>query len=548
VKGINVVMMEKTSRERVKGFLKAQGTTVVNEAGEEIILTGWGIGNWLLCEGYMWLAAGIDRFDRPRRIETIVRELSGTVYAEKFWNQFMYNYITREDIRLMAELGYNSVRIPFSWRILMEDEPGITWKEDGFRLIDNCLDWCEEFGIYAFLDLHGAPGGQTGANIDDSVDNLPRLFIDSDSWYKGIELWKKIAKRYCDRWIVGGYDLLNEPIRPESPGYKNCEYLIPKLVQFYEEAIAEIRKIDSKHMFSIEGHHWATDTAIFHKKYDDNMVIHFHRYSCVPSIESYQEYINVSKRLDAPLWLGETGENITEWYSAMYPLAVSLGIGYNLWPWKKMQCTNSPYSINKPEGWDKIIGYIQGGPHPGYEEAQAILDQYLENMKLENCVYNPTVIQSIFRQPGCVVRATDFDTFPGKGVSYSGLRKEGNIYKYRAQSGMHICSITNEPIKRRFAFDCGWDSFVLEMEDGEFAAYSINQVKEGNSVNFEVYSSKDAFITILQDDIEIYEMELPNHNDTIKTPNILLKPSDKSVIKLRLNKGNIQLAAVCFNV
>ena len=29
-----------------------------------------------------------------------------------------------------------------------------------------------------FLDMHGAPGGQTGQNIDDSEADIPELFTD----------------------------------------------------------------------------------------------------------------------------------------------------------------------------------------------------------------------------------------------------------------------------------------------------------------------------------------------------------------------------------
>uniref|UniRef100_UPI0005938DC1 glycoside hydrolase family 5 protein n=1 Tax=Gorillibacterium massiliense TaxID=1280390 RepID=UPI0005938DC1 len=425
-------MFEKTSRSRVKGFLRAEGRKVVNEAGEEIVLTGWGLGNWLLPEGYMWLSRGSE-FDRPRKMERVIRELAGSEYAEQFWTKFREHYVTREDIRLMAELGYNSVRIPFGWRVLMEEEPGIVWKEDGFALLDRCLDWCEEFGVYAFLDLHGAPGGQTGSNIDDCVDDFPRLYTDSDSWLKAIELWKELARRYKDRWIVGGYDLLNEPVRPGLLEDKHPHYFVQRLVDFYEEAISAIRAIDSRHLLSIEGHHWATNTAIFYKRFDENMVIHFHRYACMPGIEAYQPYLEVSERLNQPLWLGETGENSLEWFAAMYPLAVSLDIGYNLWPWKKMQCDNSPYSINKPEGWDEFLAYTTGGAHPGYKRVQQILDGFLENIKVANCDPNPLATDAAFRKPGCRLRGTDFDAFPGKGASFSGFRTEGNLYGYQAQ-------------------------------------------------------------------------------------------------------------------
>lgn len=539
-------MKAKLNQSRVNGYLRAVDRAIVNGEGEEIILSGWGLGNWLLPEGYMWTTDGNSRFDRPQRIEAVIRELTGTKYSEQFWTAFRNNYITREDIRIMAEQGYNSVRIPFNWRILMENEPGINWKEEGFQLIDRCLDWCEEFKLYAFLDLHGAPGGQTGQNIDDSIDDVPRLFIDEDSWNKGIALWKQLADRYKDRWIVGGYDLLNEPIKTPTPG-KDFEYLVPKLVQFYEEAIAAIRTVDTKHMLSIEGHHWATDTSIFFKKYDDNMVVHFHRYTCYPEISSFYEFLEVSERLNAPLWLGETGENLNEWYTALYPLAAELNIGYNLWPWKKMDTTNSPYSVSLPDGWDRIMEYTRGGVHPGYEQASRIFDQYLENMKIGNCRYNAEVTSAVFRIPGCTVRATDFDELPGKGVAYSGLRTEGNHYNYRSRTGMRIVEDSKlEDLQKRFVFDILWDRFVLELQGGEFAVYTINDTTEDSSLSFVYSADQPVSVTVLQDERALVTLNLQASLDKQNIAPVSLCGASTSKIKIKVNAGRMLLEKIIF--
>ena len=153
------MLTQAMDRNRVKGFLHTEGCRVLNGEGEEVILNGWGFGNWLLCEGYMWMCGEGNRFERPRRIEEVVRELTGSDFAERFWKEFRENYITREDVRHLAELGYNSARIPFTSRVLLEEEPGLLWREEGFQLLDRCIDWCEEFGLYVFLDMHGAPGG-----------------------------------------------------------------------------------------------------------------------------------------------------------------------------------------------------------------------------------------------------------------------------------------------------------------------------------------------------------------------------------------------------
>lgn len=529
---------------RINGILHAENNKIVDGQGNEVILTGWGLGNWLLQEGYMWLG-GQPRFDRPRSIERTLEELAGKEYMEKFWKCFYRDYIRREDILYMAELGYNSVRIPINWRVLMEEGPGIVWKEEGFALLDNCFAWCEEAGLYVFLDLHGAPGGQTGSNIDDSIDNVPRLFIDKDSKDKALALWKELAFRYGDRESLGGYDLLNEPIAPPYPGRENFDYLLPELKQFYKDAIAVIREIDKEHLFSLEGMHWSTDVQVFDEKYDDNMVLHFHRYAEFPEKRILDRFIKKAEEWNIPLWLGETGENLNEWYAALYPLSVSLGIGYNLWPWKKMSCTNSPCSINKPADYDVILNYVNGGPHPGFEKAQKILDEYLENIKLENCTLHPEVTRHVFRQAPFTLRATDFDEVPGRGISFSGTKEENPEVEYRTGCGMYI--LEKRPLlEKRFGFDCAADRFALVLSEGEFAEYTISgngSLKiglelEAESTGRAAVEAKIAGEVIAEKMIDLgtgpleAELEIPD--------------SDKVTVRIKMLEGSMELGRLCF--
>lgn len=477
----------------MNGFLCSNGRRVINNDGE-IILRGWGLGNWMLPEGYMWLADNIKRFDRPRRIERVIEELVGKEYAEEFWDKFYQKYIKREDILYMSELGYNSVRIPLNWRLFMEEGEGIKWKDRGFILLEKCVQWCEEAGIYAFLDMHGAPGGQTGANIDDSLDDVPRLFIDYDSREKALALWERLAEIYNDREVIGGYDLLNEPIAPGK-----YDYLIPEVERFYKDVIKVIRNKDEKHLLSIEGVHWATDIEFLSERPDNNMILHFHRYAEMPDIQCLKYFIKKSEELDVPLWLGETGENLNEWYTALYPLAESLGIGYNLWPWKKMECTNSPCSVSAPKDYKLIIQYATGGPHPGYEKARKILDEYLYNIALENCELHPEVTKYVRRRKAFSVLGVDFDELPGKGKSYSGIAEESQTIDYRKGCGMYLIE-TEKAGKKRFAFDCQWDRLALIMEEGEFACYTINmEGKTRIQIEGEIYDDTELEVSTRKD-------------------------------------------------
>ena len=538
-------MFEKCNPNRVKGFLRAEGTKVVNGDGEEVVMLGWGVGNWLLQEGYMWLSWH-DSFDRPRRIEDTIKTLTGSEYADKFWKTFRDRYITKADIQNMYDLGYNSVRIPFNWRVLMKEEPGYQWCEEGFALIDRCLDWCEEVGIYAILDLHGAPGSQSGWNTDDSVGNLPRLLMDEDYWDKGIELWREIARRYKDRWIVGSYDLLNEPVRPNLCSELSRNKYISLLSRFYEECVMAIREIDQVHMLQLEGGHFSTDNAIFFKRYDDNMLIHFHRYAVMPGMDAFDPYLKVSQELDQPLWVGETGENKIEWFNALTALSLSLDIGVNLWPWKKMvkQNDNSPCDIKQPEGWDEIITFIDGGKKPSYERAQQIFDEYLDNILIENCVHHTKIHDGIFKKPTFTIRATDFDQFPGQGQSFSGTANAGNEYRYRMDTKMRIEAVCEET-EKEFWFDCGWDQLGLVLETGEFADYTVCSKDDDFKVSITLECQQPAKLKLIWTNGETAEISLDASVATIDTVPVTFN-KDTGCLRVVVEEGKVRLHRLSF--
>lgn len=510
----------------INGFLRAAGRKIVNDRGE-VILSGWGLGNWMVPEGYMWLADGAERFDRPRRIERVVEELCGKAYGEMFWRRFREEYICREDILYMAKLGYNSVRIPLNWRLFMEEDEGIRWKQEGFDLLRRCIDWCEEADIYAFIDLHAAPGGQTGANIDDSIDDVPRLFTDQDPREKALALWERLAEEYADREAVGGYDLLNEPV---APGEYDC--LIPEIYRFYEDAISRIRKKDKKHIISIEGAHWATDFDCLTRKLDDNMVLHFHRYAEKPEKKCLELFIEKAEQLDVPLWMGETGENRNEWYAALYPLAESLGIGYNLWPWKKMECTNSPCSVKAPEDYEKILDYVRGGAHPGYEAARKIFDEYLEHIRLENCDLHPEVTNHIQRRKSFSLLAIDFDEPAEKEYTYS---TENPEVEYRKGCGRYLIEQRKEG-EKEFPFDCQWERYALLLREGEQVRYTVNGEKD-MILTIDCETEKGARIEV-SDAESSYRFSVKSTDKKIEG-NIKLSDSGHTTVSIRAVSGDI---------
>ena len=172
-------------------------------AGQPLMLRGINLGNWFEVEGYMFHFDGGPQ--SPREIEDLTKELLGQEKAEQFWKQWRASYITEADIDRIHAMGFNSVRVPLHWKFFTSDDA------EGFKLVDQLVQWAQKDGIYVILDMHCAPGGQTGSNIDDSW-GYPWLYTSQEAQDEAVSVWKRIAAHYSKNPTVLGYDLLNEPL------------------------------------------------------------------------------------------------------------------------------------------------------------------------------------------------------------------------------------------------------------------------------------------------------------------------------------------------
>jgi endoglucanase len=392
-----------------EGFLHARDGRIVTGHGEPVLLRGVGLGNWLLPEGYMW------RFESPgaqspREIEALVADLVGPERAAEFARAFTERFLTRDDMLAIAGEGMNHVRLPLNARRLIDADGRLL--PEGFTPIDRCIDWCREAGLWVVLDLHGAPGGQTGTNIDDSLGS-PALFEDPKNRALTLKLWRALAERYRDETVVAAYDLLNEPL-PNEYQYRYAA----ELVSLYQELTAAIREIDPHHILMYEGSHWATNWSIFTEVWDENSVLQFHKYWSPPDLPSITAYLETGARLGLPIYMGEGGENDVDWLQTAFQLYEDHGIGWNLWPWKKIETFTSPCSVVPPEGWDAIREYAAGrGERPDPMVAWRTLLELLDSFAVARCQYRPEVVNAVLRRAPLRLAASGFG-FRGAGVSY----------------------------------------------------------------------------------------------------------------------------------
>ena len=394
---VMLIVLSFSAAAEPRDFIHAQGTYLVDGRGDRFAVKGINLGNWLVPEGYMF------KFKyalAPKEIAAVIEALIGTEAASRFWTQFRNNYITEDDIRYIKAAGFNTVRVPLNWRLFVEpgDYGGADrFEGEGWQLLDRLVQWCRDAGLRVIVDLHAAPGGQTGVNHDDGP-GFPLTFYVPRDRHLTIALWRALAAHFRDETAVLGYDLLNEPIS----AYSDENYLNPQLEPLYRDIAAAIRSVDPNHVVLLEGAEWASNFGVFGAPFDTNAVYTYHEFWSEPSRKAIQNFLDFSNRWHVPILIGETGEFNDAWNEKFRRLHEQLGIGWIFWPYKSLASDTSVVSVQMPAGWDLVLraerSVAEGSvPQslPPREEAQAILDAYLDAVKFKNVRVNGSYLKSL---------------------------------------------------------------------------------------------------------------------------------------------------------
>jgi hypothetical protein len=335
----------------------------------------------------------------PRLIQTVINQLVGEDEARRFWKQYHDNYVTEEDIAYIKRSGFNLIRVPFNYRLFVTSDEPPRLGGPGYELLDRIVGWCKREGLYVILDMHAAPGGQTGDNIDDSW-GYPFLYDAPESQELTVRVWQKIAARYANEPAVLGYDLLNEPI----PHFYDAAYFNPKLEPLYRKIVAGIRQVDRNHIVFLGGAQWDTNFKVFGPPFDSKAAYTFHKYWMDVNQGAVQEYVDFSGKYNVPVWLGESGENTDEWIASFRTLLERNRVGWCFWPYKKMDATTCVVSVRKPSDWGALSSFADQPrttfeevrkARPPKEKIERALSDYLEEVKFKNCAINEGYLKAL---------------------------------------------------------------------------------------------------------------------------------------------------------
>ena len=379
-------------------FISVRGEEILGQDGKNFLIRGTNLGNWLVPEGYMFK---FKNANSPRLINATLSELIGPDAVSSFWRKWQVSYIAAGDIHYMKSIGMNSIRVPFNYRIFTDpDYLGGLGEAKAFELLDKLVGWCRSEQLYVLLDMHCAPGGQTGDNIDDGY-GYPFLFDNPESQDLTVSTWRKIAEHYKNESIIMGYDLLNEPIAH----YFDASHFNPLLEPLYKRIVRAIREVDPNHIVFLGGAQWDSNFKPFGPPFDDKAVYTFHKYWTATTQDVIQEYLDFRSKYKVPIYCGETGENDNAWILNFRKLLEKNNIGWHFWPYKKMDDPRGIVTFNKPAGYAAISQFADSARNnfesirrlrPKDQEAiQKTLDEFLSNALFQNCRPNSGYIVAL---------------------------------------------------------------------------------------------------------------------------------------------------------
>jgi endoglucanase len=228
-------------------MLKTDGSKWVHAGGQQVLLKGTNLGNWLVQEFWMMGQGGNGVTDQCT-LEAKLTERFGHDEKERLIKLFRDSWITERDWDQLKAFGFNVVRLPILWSVIEDDKKPKTLRADAWKYLDWSIAEAKRRGIYVILDLHGAPGGQT-PNDHTGCAGQNKYWTDADAQERTRWLWQQIATRYKDEPVVAAYDPLNEPWG------STAEAMATRVEELYKT----IRAVDAKHIVLLPSHYGSID-------------------------------------------------------------------------------------------------------------------------------------------------------------------------------------------------------------------------------------------------------------------------------------------------
>lgn len=282
----------------------------------EIVLKGVNLGGWMIMETWMSPVSDENETMAYSDVIRILNRRFGVQKATELIKEYENNFITEKDFERIKNLGFNCVRLPVWYRNFMTEDNRWQLNARGFERIDWVIEQCRKNDLYVIIDMHGCPGGQS-TNHSTGVIGQNRLYDSSFNIDAMEKLWVEIAKRYKNNPTIAAYDIMNEPFNNTEEPLAESDIAIKETNAVYKKMISAIRRIDKKHIITIEGI-WTMDILPDPEEQGwENMMYQLHIYDESQDMidKRIEEFLETRDKYKVAVYAGEYNSKQNDAYA-----------------------------------------------------------------------------------------------------------------------------------------------------------------------------------------------------------------------------------------
>lgn len=384
-----------------KEYVYVQGRNIMRPDSTPLLVKGVSLDGWLSPDASVY---GLSGTASSWQMDVALRQLFGPYAADSFWNAIENNYVTEDDLKAIASMGFNTVRVPLDYRLFSDvDFMGKVKNGNSFKILDKLFGWCRDNGLYVILDMRGTPGGQS----DDGKDGgfgYPWLLTDRTYQSEFIKIWTAIASQYSDEKQLLGYELIDAPL-PDAT--ESSTYASTALEPLYIRTMNVIRTVDSHHIVIFDGALAGTDFSEFSHFDDENNVVYACQASGIAEIDQKMQTYTVFRETKAgwPMLMSHTAVDDASQATLLTSSSSKNNIGYIVGPYKGTSKT-AVVTINVPNGWDKLATFMTADrssygtlyqARKAADLSSGVLESFADAAKVENCTRQNGLIQQLMK-------------------------------------------------------------------------------------------------------------------------------------------------------
>jgi hypothetical protein len=220
-------------------------------------------------------------------------------------HDYFRTFITQDDIRRIADWGFDHVRLPVDYPVLEADARPGQFLQQGFAYLDHCMQWCRDCQLKVVLDLHKAPG-----YVFDDLEKTS-LFTDETMQQRLINIWSEIASRYGHQQDQIALELLNEIALPDSAPWNE---LYPKLV-----AAIRLQTLESLILVGGNQYNAAAELQNLILLDDENIFYTFHHYLPLVVTHYQAPWLSYTEEYKTLIQYPGTGKAAQAGFTERYP-------------------------------------------------------------------------------------------------------------------------------------------------------------------------------------------------------------------------------------